>query len=43
MIKPYMLNRMQHDQTKHVEVDRRFIKEKLENGHICVSFIPMNE
>lgn len=36
-------NPMQHDQTKHVKVDRHFIKEKLENGLICLSFIPMNE
>ena len=33
-------NLMQHDQTKHVEVDQHFIKEKLENGLICTPYIP---
>lgn len=28
-------NPVQHDQTKHVKVDRRFIKEKLDSGLIC--------
>ena len=30
---------VQHDKTKHIEVDRHFIKEKLEEGVICMSFI----
>ncbi|KAK1414103.1 hypothetical protein QVD17_29844 [Tagetes erecta] len=32
-------NPVQHDRTKHVEVDRHFIKEKLENGIIELPFI----
>ncbi|PON70048.1 hypothetical protein TorRG33x02_258020, partial [Trema orientale] len=30
---------VQHDHTKHVEVDIHFIKEKLESGLICTSFV----
>jgi hypothetical protein len=32
-------NPIQHDRTKHVEVDRHFIKEKLTEGLICTSFV----
>ncbi|KAF5819855.1 putative RNA-directed DNA polymerase [Helianthus annuus] len=32
-------NPVQHDRTKHVEVDRHFIKEKLENGIIELPFV----
>ena len=32
-------NPMQHDRTKHIEVDRHFIKEKLESGLICTLFV----
>ncbi|KAI5349766.1 hypothetical protein L3X38_002655 [Prunus dulcis] len=32
-------NLVQHDQTKHVEVDRHFIKEKSENKIIGLPFI----
>lgn len=32
-------NPMQHDRTKHVEVDRHFIKEKLDNGLICTPYV----
>ena len=30
---------VQHDRTQHVEVDRHFIKEKLESGLICTPFV----
>ena len=32
-------NLVQHDRTKHVEVDRHFIKEKLSSGAICIPFV----
>ena len=34
-------NRRQHDRTKHIEVDRHFIKEKLEEGVVCMSYVPL--
>ena len=33
-------NPVLHDRIKHVEVDKYFIKEKLENGLICMLYIP---
>ena len=36
-------NPVQHDRTKHVEIDRHFIKEKLERGEICIPFVPTTE
>ena len=33
-------NPIQHDRTKHIEVDRYFIKEKLEEGVVCMSYVP---
>lgn len=30
-------NSLQHDQKKHIEIDRHFIKEKLDSGLICTS------
>ena len=32
-------NPMQHDKTKHVEMDHHFIKEKLETGVTCLLFV----
>ena len=32
-------NLVQHDRTKHIEVDRHFIKEKLDNGLICTPYV----
>ena len=36
-------NPVLHDRTKHVEVNKHFIKEKLENGLICMPYIPTIE
>lgn len=36
-------NPVQYDKTKHVEIDRHFIKEMLENGDICIPFVPSSE
>ena len=36
-------NPVQHDKTKHIEVDRHFIKEKIEKGMICMTYIPTRE
>ena len=33
------LNLVQHDRTKHIEVDRHFIKEKLEEKMICFPYV----
>lgn len=32
-------NPVQHDRTKHVEIDRHFIKEKLESRLICTPYV----
>ena len=32
-------NPVQHDQTKHIVVDKHLIKEKLGNGLICTPYI----
>ena len=33
-------NPVHHDRTKHVEVDQHFIKEKIEQGEICMTYVP---
>ncbi|RDX67605.1 hypothetical protein CR513_53499, partial [Mucuna pruriens] len=34
-------NLVQHDRTKHIEIDRHFIKEKLDNGLIVTAHVPI--
>ena len=36
-------NPVQHDRTKHVEVDRHFIKEKLEKKIVSIPFVNSEE
>ena len=36
-------NPLLHYRTKHIEVDKHFIKEKLENGLIIMPYFPMFE
>ncbi|KAA0049849.1 Copia protein [Cucumis melo var. makuwa] len=36
-------NSVQHDRTKHVEIDRHFIKERLDNGSICIPYIASSQ
>ena len=37
------INPVQHDKTKHVEIDRHFIKEKLHDDSICIPYIPSSQ
>ncbi|KAL6185394.1 hypothetical protein ACLB2K_041528 [Fragaria x ananassa] len=36
-------NLVQHDRTKHIEIDRHFIKEKLDARIISFPFVPLEE
>ena len=36
-------NPVQHDKTKHVKIDQHFIKERLDNGSICIPYIPSSQ
>ena len=36
-------NSVQHDRTKHIEIDRHFIKEKIDSGAICMPFVPTTQ
>lgn len=36
-------NLVQHDRTKHIEIDSHFIKEKLDAGIICLPFVTSSQ
>ncbi|KAL0541009.1 hypothetical protein IC582_021036 [Cucumis melo] len=36
-------NPVQYDRTKHVEIGRHFIKERLDSGSICIPYIPSSQ
>ena len=36
-------NPVQHDRNKYDEIDGHFIKERLDNGSICIPYIPSSQ
>jgi hypothetical protein len=36
-------NPIQHDRTKHMKIDRHFIKDKLDEGTVCMPFVETKE
>lgn len=36
-------NLVQYDRTKHIEIDRQFIKEKIDDGAISMLFVPTTQ
>ena len=36
-------NLVHHNRTKHVEIDRHFIKEKIENGTVSLLYTPTSQ
>lgn len=36
-------NPVQHDRMKHVEIDKHFIKEKLQTNQICILFVKIGD
>ena len=37
------LNPVQHERSKHVEIDKHFIREKFEEGTICLTYLPTSQ
>ena len=36
-------NPVQHDRTKHVEIDHFFIRERIDDGTLCLGFVTSEE